>query len=116
MKELLTPIIENLKEIAQTAHESKLFWDNQEICLGPVSCKIELKEFPCDWGWLSKISVTGTLPLDLHLRQCDCFSMKMISLDGVISFQAGISGFSEKDGQLAELTFSSFGPIEKELT
>ena len=81
------------------------------LILKDISCRIELRPIPMNWGWACRAAVKGSISArdypDLPLRESDCFHAETEFL----AFEAGISGIEWTDGELISLNFTSFGPI-----
>jgi len=111
MKGLIQPTLDRIQGLLSQSYITQINIDNKIVTLGHIISKIELKEFPCDWGYLVKFYIKGSLPTDIGLEKCDCFSVIMKTLQGDLRFEAAVSEISWRDGELVDLKFTSYGPI-----
>lgn len=107
----LSSVIERIQLLLSQSYKFEIIAEQFSITLGHIISKIELKEFTCDWGYLCRIHIKGSLPPDIYLGQGDCFSAIISGKEGILKFDAGISGVCFEDGETTELLYTSIGRI-----
>jgi hypothetical protein len=112
MNGLIGIILTRVQVFLSQSYITEIVTDNSSMTLGHILSRVEFKEFSTDWGWLFKIYVKGSLPVDIKLDKCDCFSVKMTSTEEILKFSAAISKISWSEGELIDLEFTSFGPLD----